>query len=301
MINILKLKEEWKPITIKKHKTNYYISNFGRVYSVKTNKILKAAINSTGYLIVSLYYSKKQKTFKVHRLVALSFVSGKSKTKNEVNHKDCDKLNNYAYNLEWCTRLQNQLHAIKNNRLKKPKRITLSDYSTRTIKFIKKKLIIGYSKNYIKLELIHNDDKYPLDLLSKDIIKLIKLIDKRVLYNPILDIVYILAKNDSNITESDIHNVCRCLEENKLTYHEISKLTGVSVEMISYIKNKKIWTSISNRYNINNYDLLLKQKKENDIILSICEDLNNNINYDIICNKYNISKQSLYNIYSGKT
>ena len=46
----------------------------------------------------------------VHRLVAQEFCDNKLMRK-EVNHKDGNKLNNAAVNLEWLSRSENQLHA----------------------------------------------------------------------------------------------------------------------------------------------------------------------------------------------
>ena len=49
---------------------------------------------------------------KIHRAVAENFIGGdKSLT---INHKDCDKTNNYYENLEFVTQAENNFHARKN-------------------------------------------------------------------------------------------------------------------------------------------------------------------------------------------
>lgn len=40
--------EIWKPIN--RTNKNYYISNFGRVYSLKSNKIMKTPVDGRGYI-----------------------------------------------------------------------------------------------------------------------------------------------------------------------------------------------------------------------------------------------------------
>ena len=45
--------------------------------------------------------TSKYVTIDVHRLVAITFVTGRSKDKNIVNHIDQNKLNNHYKNLEW--------------------------------------------------------------------------------------------------------------------------------------------------------------------------------------------------------
>ena len=55
--------------------------------------------------------SSKNKHF-VHRLVAECFLE-KQEGFTFVNHKDGDKTNNCATNLEWCTMRANNIHAIQ--------------------------------------------------------------------------------------------------------------------------------------------------------------------------------------------
>ena len=92
----------------------YTIDEFGKVKNTKTNKYLKGAINSKGYLRVELHLNKKIKKFFVHRLVAEYFVENPL-NKEQVNHIDGNKLNNNMNNLEWVTNQENRNHAIKNN------------------------------------------------------------------------------------------------------------------------------------------------------------------------------------------
>ncbi len=96
----------------------YEISNFGRVKSLpKRNRpgktiILKPTMDTQGYLYVSLYNLNKQKTVRIHPLVANNFVDGKTKLKSQVNHVDGTKENNNSSNLEWVTGSENMLHAV---------------------------------------------------------------------------------------------------------------------------------------------------------------------------------------------
>jgi len=52
-------------------------------------------------------------------------------------------------------------------------------------------------------------------------------------------------------TEEQIHHVCKLLEENKLTLHEISDITSVKYKVVNAILNGKNWKHISSLYNIN--------------------------------------------------
>ena len=90
--------EIWKKI---KGKEDYEVSNYGRVRSKW--RVLKPSLNGKGYYRVSL----GARNFKfVHRLVAEAFVDNPNGYPI-INHKDENKTNNYASNLEWCTHKYN--------------------------------------------------------------------------------------------------------------------------------------------------------------------------------------------------
>lgn len=110
--------EVWKDIDIEGFEGRYAVSNLGRVMSFSTqrrtyDKILKNKITHDGYYETTLVGDNlKCKYIRTHRLVAIYFVPN-PEGKPEVNHKDGNKLNNNADNLEWVTTSENQTHAYK--------------------------------------------------------------------------------------------------------------------------------------------------------------------------------------------
>ena len=71
----------------------------------KHGRILKPEIRR-GYYSVDLMKNGKRYKFRVHRLVAEAFVANPDNLPM-INHKDEDKLNNLASNLEWCDNTYN--------------------------------------------------------------------------------------------------------------------------------------------------------------------------------------------------
>lgn len=92
--------EEWVNIL----RTNYQVSNLGRVRHVRFQKIRALRKGTRGYLVLAL----KGKSYQVHRLVAIAFVANPNNL-NIVNHIDSNPLNNRFDNLEWCTQSYNCL------------------------------------------------------------------------------------------------------------------------------------------------------------------------------------------------
>lgn len=111
----------------------YMVSSKGRVKS--KNKILSANNNGHGYLSVMM--SNKNCPFRryVHRLVAKAFVENPNNYP-QINHKDGNKQNNNAENLEWCTQKQNNQHAWDNGLCKGFERT--SEYRERVRKTVKR-------------------------------------------------------------------------------------------------------------------------------------------------------------------
>jgi hypothetical protein len=103
------MKELWKDV--EGYESYYQISNLGRVFSKRRNKILKLNLSSE-YVTLSININKKCKFIPVHRLVAIAFIPN-SENKPFVNHIDGDKHNNFAENLEWVTSQENIIHAFE--------------------------------------------------------------------------------------------------------------------------------------------------------------------------------------------
>jgi hypothetical protein len=100
--------EEWKIVS---GFSDYKVSNQGRIYSVRQNKIMKLKSNGV-YKNIALHKDGTPHYRYIHRLVAMEFCSN-PQNKPMVNHLDGDKLNNNYWNLEWVTKGENQLHAYK--------------------------------------------------------------------------------------------------------------------------------------------------------------------------------------------
>ena len=95
---------------IKGYEGLYEISDDGTIHNLKTGNLLHGNINSYGYRVVRLMKECKPKDFKLHQLLAKTFIPNPNNY-DCVNHIDGDKLNNSLDNLEWCTRAYNNQHA----------------------------------------------------------------------------------------------------------------------------------------------------------------------------------------------
>ena len=119
------MEEIWKDI--EGYEGIYQVSNLGRVRSLdryytkphprngvptkyfKRGSIITNHTLRNGYTNVMLKFEGGKKNFMVHRLVAKAFVPGYFEGA-DVNHKDSNRQNNHADNLEWMTRRDNLMY-----------------------------------------------------------------------------------------------------------------------------------------------------------------------------------------------
>lgn len=168
-------KELWKSIS--GYDNVYEVSNYGRVrsldritnykaYGKTINRKRKGKIitpqrdGRNAYLQVKLVNGEKKTQALVHRLVAEAFIENPCKYP-EVNHKDENKKNNRAENLEWCDHTYNNNYGTKknktrgeNNPMAKLTRYEVKRIRDEFIPYDHEYGLTGLSKKY-KISIVH--------------------------------------------------------------------------------------------------------------------------------------------------
>lgn len=99
---------------------NYIAYKDGNIFSIKSNKFLKPIVHKNGYVSVNLYKEGKAKQFLWHRIIAQTFIPNPDNLP-EIDHIDCNPLNNSVSNLRWITSEENLKRSfdLKHQRLNK--------------------------------------------------------------------------------------------------------------------------------------------------------------------------------------
>jgi hypothetical protein len=107
--------EEWRTVIIDNVKTGsrsflyeYAVSSFGRVKTVKSNKLFNMTAPTRGYNRIRLF----KKNYYVHRLVASAFIGAPPFSKAIVDHHAKPKTNNRVDNLFYRTQAENIQRAV---------------------------------------------------------------------------------------------------------------------------------------------------------------------------------------------
>ena len=207
--------EEWRPIVVKgKYKTNYSVSNFGKVRNDKTGKILKPSQKGKYPIVTIRYKNNKGKTKSfgtaVSRFVAIAFIPipqryldmGLAYRDLDVDHiRDGDSTNhedNSVYNLQWLTHEEN---------IEKAK------------------------------------DK---GLYEKENLKGTK--------QPDWDWMVGGSNPNAKYNESLVRKICRDIENNKMSMKDIAKKYDVKYGFVTDLKSGKAWAHITKEYDFTKYD-----------------------------------------------
>lgn len=93
------------------------------MWGYKRKKFLTPIKEWTGYYKVNLSKNGQVKAFKLHRLVADAYIDNPEGFR-DVNHKDENKENNCANNLEWISHKDNCNYGSRNQRISEAQKKT---------------------------------------------------------------------------------------------------------------------------------------------------------------------------------
>ena len=255
--------ERWLPITDTSvpgvRYNSYYISNRGRVYSFLSNNLLNPVKTDNGYLRVAL--QKEDGTCRyhsIHRILMIEFEFIPEYKEMQVNHKNCNKEENFDYNLEWCTGSENIIHAIENGLIN---RVIGEDCSFATItneqaEDIAKLIIKGLSHKEIS-EIVKCPEYIISNISSGNTWKWVY---KK--YN-----LGKYKKKLNKFTDEELHKICAYIEDNINNYEKDSDLyrallmdlfnleyTRSLSATMSRIKTKQVRKDITCQYNMERFN-----------------------------------------------
>lgn len=168
--------EQWN--SVPDYELYYEVSNKGRIRSLprkaKTangertvhGRVMKESVNTSGYSTIRLFKDGRGETVMIHRLVALVFISNPD-NKPQVNHKDFNRRNNNADNLEWTTRQENITHAKDAGRHQKGETHHKAKLTTQEILEIVEVFNAGGATTYSLAKTYKVDQKLISSILNK--------------------------------------------------------------------------------------------------------------------------------------
>ena len=264
-------------------KKRYIIYDDGKIFDLKLNKFLSPFIRPDGYYAIGLMSTRngihKSRSFSLHRLVAYEFIPNPENYPT-VNHKDGNKLNPSVDNLEWCTQLYNNLHAIRTGLRPIGEDSVLANITNKEVEQVCSMMENGYKNKEISDEL-----SIPYTTIQN--------IRNRSSWNHISNKYSFSTKK--RIEEKEVRKICEYLELG-FKPKEISKMMNIPKPTILNIRNLQTWTDISVEYKFNQPHHIMAETVE-----KICEDIEAGMTNESIAQKYNISYYKVYRIRKRET
>lgn len=272
----------------------YIISNYGRVYSFKSNKLL-IPTERNGYLSVTLFYNGIYYPKRINRLVMMTFAPIPNANLLQVNHINGNKKDNRIWNLEWCTAKQNIAHAIETGLRKigedHPDAVITNKQAKQICELLEQQCY-SYEEMY---NIIQPDIEY--DNFRKIVYHIRygecwQAISKNYNFNR-------EKQRHTNYSVQDIHLICNSLQEGR-SYNEICDLFNLKDKndrdlfkrIIINIANKNTYTDISSNYNIQKPKGLREQLFTDEQIHTICKLISQNYDSFYILNELGIDIDS---------
>lgn len=108
------MEEIWKDIP--GYEGLYQAGSEGNIRSIKNNRFYGRILHTyddctRGYLKLTMYNDKGKNSEKVHRVIAYAFIPN-PENKPHINHKNGNRTDNRASNLQWCTNAENAKHGF---------------------------------------------------------------------------------------------------------------------------------------------------------------------------------------------
>lgn len=268
------INEVWMPISKLVHPNilpYYFVSNYGRIYSQASGRILHPAVDKDGYLFVTLHIfgnniaSRNTKygqiTRRVNRIVLLSFVPVSNYKNLIVHHINHVRYDNRLLNLIWVTAYENSQYS----------------YECGYRRFVD---VAGESN---PMAILSNDDVIKI----KDMIRSKQYTFKQIanIYNISESVIGNIAANKTwnnvggeilktdilattVVTEEEFYNICRWFEENDINnrtlYPSMNKLIATCWNELAL--NQK-YGDIENKRKFM-VNVLRKNSRKHDVITS---------------------------------
>lgn len=138
--------EVWKDII--GYEGLYRVSNYGNIYSYKSNRNLSLNVSDDGYPQFNLCNNGDQKLVRTHIIVAQHFVDNPNPNEYDiVDHKDTNRLNCNSNNLRWTNRGGNNNNRGKNSDYPVRERIEYSEEELLTEEWVDATTIIDTLKD----------------------------------------------------------------------------------------------------------------------------------------------------------